>query len=317
MSAIDFKEIPEAHIGGGLQDTFELFARDFLSYLGYKVDENPSRGADGGKDIVVTEKRSGVGGETTVRWLVSCKHKAHSGASVNPQDESNIRDRIEANHCDGFIGFYSTLPSSGLSIAIKSLSEKIAIQTFDREKIENHLLSSSEGLHLTKRFFPNSVAKWIAENPKPAKVFSTHPTLSCLNCGKDLLAPEPSGIIVLWNKQDEISGKRHFSKVYWCCKGHCDHVLSRAMQRNGMSDGWEDIPDITIPLIFAKWMMAPLNELHSGDTYSPEAFEKLKEFILSVYPYVARNATEKEKKRIEDLSMVPALFGGLNYGGLE
>ena len=48
MSAIDFKEMPEAHLGGGLQDTFELFARDFLSYLRYTVAEDPSRGADGG-----------------------------------------------------------------------------------------------------------------------------------------------------------------------------------------------------------------------------------------------------------------------------
>ena len=95
MSAIDFKEIPEAHLGGGLQDTFELFARDFLSHLGYTVVEDPSRGADGGRDLVVIEHRSGVGGETTVRWLVSCKHKAHSGSSVTPQDEANIRDRIE------------------------------------------------------------------------------------------------------------------------------------------------------------------------------------------------------------------------------
>lgn len=40
MSAINFKEIPEAHLGGGMQDTFELFARDFLSHLGYKIEED-------------------------------------------------------------------------------------------------------------------------------------------------------------------------------------------------------------------------------------------------------------------------------------
>src|SRR5690242_19978493 len=84
MAALDFKEIPEAHLASGLQDTFELFARVFLAFLGYQVEGNPSRGADGRKDVVVVEKRSGVGGETRVRWLVSCKHKAHSGASVKP-----------------------------------------------------------------------------------------------------------------------------------------------------------------------------------------------------------------------------------------
>lgn len=314
MSAIDFKEIPEAHLGGGLQDTFELFARDFLSHLGYSIAEDPSRGADGGKDVVVIERRSGVGGETTVRWLVSCKHKAHSGSSVSPQDESNIRDRIEANHCDGFIGFYSTLPSSGLADAIAGLSAKTQAQTFDREKIESYLLKSPEGIHLAKRYFPKSVAKWIGKNPKPATVFATHSTLSCQNCGKDLLMPEPSGIIVLWQKKlNTSSGKTHYERVYWCCKGHCDQRLAYSMRGKGFFDGWEDIPDVAIPLVFAKWIMCSLNELHNGDTYSPEAFDKLKDFILSIYPYVARNATETENERIKSLSTIPAFLGGLGY----
>lgn len=30
MPVLDFKEIPEAHKATGLQDTFELFSRDFL-----------------------------------------------------------------------------------------------------------------------------------------------------------------------------------------------------------------------------------------------------------------------------------------------
>lgn len=84
MPVLDFKEIPEAHKATGLQDTFELFSRDFLAFLGYKIISDPDRGADGGVDIIAEEKRTGVGGETIIRWLVSCKHKAHSGNSVNP-----------------------------------------------------------------------------------------------------------------------------------------------------------------------------------------------------------------------------------------
>lgn len=313
MSAIDFKEIPEAHLGGGKQDTFELFARDFLIFLGYNIGEDPSRGADGGKDIIVIERRSGVGGETIVRWLVSCKHKAHSGSSVTPQVEENIRDRIEANHCDGFIGFYSTLASSGLSDAVKGLSTKAETQIFDREKIESYLLKSPDGLHLAKRYFPMSTSIWIGENPRPAKVFATHPTLNCKHCGKKLLEPEPSGIIVLWHRLDSISGRTHCDEVYWCCKGNCDQILSHSMRGGGYVDGWEDIPDVAIPLVFARWMMTPLNELNAGDTYSPDAFEKLKEFILSVYPYVARNATQKELERIDSLREIPAFLGGLGY----
>jgi len=38
---LDFKEIPQANKGGGLQDTFELFTRDFLQLLGYRIIESP------------------------------------------------------------------------------------------------------------------------------------------------------------------------------------------------------------------------------------------------------------------------------------
>ena len=76
-------------------------------------------------------------------------------------------------------------------------------------------------------------------------------------------------------------------------------------------DGWEDIPDVAIPLVFARWMMTPLNELNSGDTYSPDAVDKLKEFILCVYPLVVRDATKEEQERIQRLASIPAYLGGL------
>jgi hypothetical protein len=311
MAALDFKEIPEAHLGGGLQDTFELFARDLLALLGYRVLESPSRGADGGKDLAVVERRSGVGGETLVRWLVSCKHKAHSGASVNPQDESNIRDRVEANKCDGFIGFYSTLPSSGLSDAIAGLSAKVETQIFDRERIESYLLKSPDGLLLAKRYFPKSTTAWMRENPGPAKIFAAHPSLNCHHCGNDLLTPSPTGIIVLWRHRTEV--KKHTETIYWCCKGNCDQTLRTALRGRGLIDGWEDIPDVAMPLVFARWTMVVLNELQRGDTYSPAAFDRLTEFMLSVYPYVARHPTQEETERIKALMQIPSVFGGLGY----
>ena len=82
----DFKEIPEANKGTGLQDTFELFTRDFLSFLGYRIVQDPDRGADGKKDLIVEEIIAGITREYTIRWLVSCKHFAHSGNSVKDSD---------------------------------------------------------------------------------------------------------------------------------------------------------------------------------------------------------------------------------------
>lgn len=312
MAALDFKEIPEAHLGSGLQDTFELFARDFLVMLGYEVLEHPSRGADGGKDVVVIERRSGIGGETLIRWLVSCKHKAHSGGSVTPQDESNIRDRVEANECQGFIGFYSTLPSSGLSTFIEGLSARLETQIFDRERIESQLLKSPNGLHLAKRYLPKSTAAWIGENPKPAKIFSTHPSLNCDHCSKDLLHPNPTGIIVIWQGRED-DGKKHVEEIYWCCKGNCDRRLRAKPRKDGLIDGWEDIPDIAIPIAFARWVMVVFNELFRGDSYSPMAFERLKTLVLSVYPYIAREPTQRERDRIQDLAAIPSELGGYGY----
>ena len=60
MPVIDFTEIPQANVGGGSQDTFELFARDFLAASGYSIEEDPSRGTDRGKDLLVSETLTGI-----------------------------------------------------------------------------------------------------------------------------------------------------------------------------------------------------------------------------------------------------------------
>lgn len=75
----------------------------FLHALDSRLWKGLGRGADLGKDLVVEEARFGVLGESVVRWLVSCKHFAHSGRAVSPDDERNIRERVEAHKCHGFL----------------------------------------------------------------------------------------------------------------------------------------------------------------------------------------------------------------------
>lgn len=315
MPALDFKEIPEAHIATGEQDQFELFSRDFFQYLGYRIISSPDRGADGGRDIVIEEKRVGVGGENFVRWLVSCKHKAHSGNSVKPADESNIRDRVEANKCTGFIGFYSTLPSSGLSGNIEGLKNKIEVQVFDRERIESELLGSAKGLELAKRYFPKSLKKWQIEHPSPVQIFSDAPKLVCEYCHKDLLEPEPSGIIVIWERmrKDYEKEPKFHEEIYWCCKGHCDDRLAATRRRSGIVDGWEDIPDVIIPHVYIKWIMSTFNELREGALYSDQAFSRLKEFLLNLYPFITRQLSKSEHDRLRSLMIIPSYLGGMGY----
>lgn len=317
MTILDFKEIPEAHISTGLQDTFELFARDFLAFIGYKIITDPDRGADGGVDLIVEEKRSGVGGETVIRWLVSCKHKSHSGKSVSPTDEANIRDRVEANNCEGFIGFYSTLASSGLSGNLEGLKGKLEYQVFDHQKIEGQLVHSSKGLEICERYFPVSIDSWKTNNPSPAKIFAETPSLICKVCSKELFDQDDHGVIQLWHKTrtDYKNEKQHCEYVFWTCRGRCDDVLSHAIrdQRSDVIDGWEDISDVMMPTIFIKWVMSIMNELRDGVTYSDEAFENLKNFMLSVFPYICRDLTDKEKEKVKTLGMIPSYMGGLGY----
>ncbi len=171
MAIIDFKEIHPANSSKtGEQDDFEFFSRDFLDFLGYKVISEPNRGQDGGLDILVEEMRIGISNNTKIRWLVSCKHYAHSnsgkGKSVGIDDEINIIDRVEAYNCHGFIGFYSTIASSGLSDKLSSFIGNKRIgeyQIFDRRKIESCLLNKNKGIIIAKRYFPNSMQKWKSE----------------------------------------------------------------------------------------------------------------------------------------------------------
>lgn len=313
MPVLDFKEIPEAHVANGMQDTFELFARDFLSFIGFRITSAPDRGADGGKDIIAEETRVGVGGETTVKWLVSCKHKATSGKSVSPEVEFNVSDRVHANKCSAFLGFYSTLPSAGLNTILEGLNLEQTI--YDRERIEAQLLHSSKGLEIAERYFPDSLAAWKTNNPQPAQLFSDQASLECHVCQKDLLEQKDKGIVTLWQpmKRGNFSKPDAFESIHWTCRGHCNDVLTNQKRHDGLIDGWEDIADVMLPTVFIKWVMAILNEQRDGVTYSDEAFDALKQFLLTLFPYVSRHLSNKEQERIQSLTEIPAYLGGMGY----
>ena len=139
--SLDFKEIPAANSGDGDQDTFEMFARDFLLVLGYEIEESPGRGADGGKDLIVSEPFEGVLSNTKKRWVVSCKHFAHSGKAVGTNHEINIPTRVTKFNADGFMAFYSTIPSSQLNNDFSSLKSKMLIEVLDGARIKQLLIN--------------------------------------------------------------------------------------------------------------------------------------------------------------------------------
>ncbi len=158
--AIDFKEIQEANSGIGNQDTFEKFTRDFFQLLGYEIAQEPGRGADDGIDVKIIENRKVNGLEQKIHWLVSCKHYAFSKKSINSTIEHDILDRVISNNCSGFIGFYSTIATSGLITKLKGLNAKIEYQIFDDKKIEAHIVGVARFEELFLRYFPQSYKIW-------------------------------------------------------------------------------------------------------------------------------------------------------------
>lgn len=312
MALLNFKEIPEAGKASGHQDTFELFGREVLELLGFKIIQGPSRGADGGKDLIVEEVRAGLTGTTTIRWLTSCKHFAPSGKSVRPDDEKNIFERVSAAGCHGFLGFYSTLPSSGLNELLHN-QKTVETKLFDHEEIERHLLASAKGRALIERYFPESAKKL---QHSPAVIFDEPAELICDNCGKDLLNP-PSGIWSLWTLHTDTEDR--YIDMHFSCKGECDRIISHQIKAQYAhlgsiySAGWDDIPDMVVPTVFIHKVMGLINLLYRKEQYDEPAIEKMKHLLLAMFPLVSRHLNDADKEKLKQLQGIPSYLGGMGF----
>lgn len=162
MNVIDFKEIPESHIATGDQDQFELFTRDFLEALNFQIIEGPGRGVDRGRDLLISETVGGTISKQEKLWVVSAKHKAHSGRSVTEADEPDPIGRVHKFNAQGFMGFYSTVPASGLDDALARIRTQIDCYVFDSGRIENRLISSPELRSVFQQYFPSSYDKFVS-----------------------------------------------------------------------------------------------------------------------------------------------------------
>ncbi len=289
-------------------DTWELFARDFLRERGFFIESPPDRGPDGGKDLLVTEQLSGNLNKYRFRWLVSCKHYATRGASVSEKDEPNILERLSSFKADGFIGFYSTLASSGLNNRLNSLRNEKKIKDyaiFDHKMIENLLVTVGYS-HLLMRYFPKSY-----EIVKPLHLVSDkYEPLTCKKCGKDLLMAlfksNYNANICCAYKWDSEKNINYIQDVYCCCKLECDHALETADSRAGLMTDWNDISDLVIPIEFLRYIFATINRMREGrDIYTDEAFKKNKMILAALAQKVLRATTKEERERHKELSSLP------------
>lgn len=304
MSIIDFKEIPCANTGNGEQDVFELFARDFAKeILGFKIISQPNRGADGGKDFLAEEIQTGTISESHVRWLVSCKHFAHSGKSVSDTDEQNISDRMRQHEARGFIGFYSTIASSGLGNRLDALKRDCFIAVFDGKEIESRLLKSKDST-IIERYFSASYAAWKKQNTAPTLLLSEYQPLPCAVCGNDLLTKKKDGLIIFAQNFETHA----IDNVVGVCRGRCDRTYSAYLRSKGFGTGWEDISDFTLPSIYLKKQMALINNLFyhkSSEKFTEHGIEAYKIVLIALSQLVFRDRTEEEWKRTLDLNVIP------------
>ncbi|WP_243438373.1 hypothetical protein [Fundidesulfovibrio soli] len=291
---IDFKEITSPEI-------WELFARDFLADVGFKIVSSPDRGADEGKDFIVSETISGLASDHKLLSMVSCKHNAVSDKSVNESDESNILERMKAFGADCFIGVYSTLPSAGLNTRLNRLVERgeiISYKIYDKKLIEKRLLFDFHSM-LLQRYFPQSY-----DNIKPIHcVVDEYVPLPCEVCGADLLkksiTKECSGNVVSVEDRDGVG----IIKVYCACKDEkCDSLLEARYNKAKLLTGWCDLQDLLIPGRFLQHVLGVANSIRSGQrVYSDAAWEEQKNILISISQRVLRLTTKRERERFLDL----------------
>jgi hypothetical protein len=294
---INYKEI-------GDDETWELFARDYFAELGFVVDVPPGRGADQGRDILISEQLTGRLASAKFTWLVSCKYFSVSDKSAGTGDEQNIIDRMQHHKAQGFIGFYSTLASTPLIDRLKQYRDDAkmdAFEVFDRKKIEASFLR--EGMSkLALRYFPESYTRM-----RPLhKILGDYFPLCCEVCGKDVLKESitrPYGAIIVWaySKGDY----RQYSDVFVVCKGYCDDNLEKKLFREGYLTGWDDVGDLTNPILFLKSIMAYTNRLHNKSyIYTEKAHRKTKQIYMALAQRTLRDVTDEDMNRFRDLSIL-------------
>lgn len=296
---IDYSQIVDG-------ETWELFARDLLRELGFYIESSPSRGTDGGKDLLAKESIKGKIGSYDFTWLVSCKHFSVSGKSVSETHEPNLLERIKSFNADGFIGFYSTIASSGLSDRLEALKKNggiIDFQIFDRKIIENHLLRVGYSF-LLMRYFPKSYKKLRPIN----NLHDKYLPLNCEICGKDLLKllyeNSESGNVVFvedipQNDGIDISKPLYdYNDIFWVCKKKCDSKLVKRLRSRNQYTRWDDIGDLVSPDYFLKSFLNKIENIRSGKLkFTDQAFEKFKYLYSALSQKTFRELTGKEKER--------------------
>ena len=310
---LDFKEIPKANDANGHQDTFEFFAREFLEMMGYTIIQDPSRGPDKGKDLIVSEQLKNKETIYEIKWLVSCKHKVHSGKSIDRNDEHDIIDRVIKNNCSGFMGFYSTPSATTLSDTIYALNSnnnyRIHGLIYDPIKIERYLLQSKDkGWDIIARFFPISYTRYKGKNPGPVQIYDNQQPVLCEITKKDMFNDRSVGCVAyIIKKTDELEINKYveYLENVIICKKTCLDAIEKTENARGNIVDFIEFDDFCNPYEWIKTLLHFQYDIQRGSTrLSNETFDKMLGVFAKTFPYVARTMTDDEKEMARHYAML-------------
>lgn len=188
---IDLAELVSATPGQGLEE--------LVRKLGERKGLSPSwsgRGADGGRDLYFTEIREGPISRDRTLWLVSCKDKARSGASVAETDlpKPGIRDKLDQHKADGFLLVTTTTVGTAAKGLLDGLDKNnggpVHILVWDAADITQMLLEP-ENIGLVQQFFPASYKRMQAPDTAEAALKLIRASLPADIAGKveELVSP--------------------------------------------------------------------------------------------------------------------------------
>jgi Holliday junction resolvase-like predicted endonuclease len=117
-------------------EQFELLCEDLLQAMGFSIVQQPARGQEGGKDLIISEMVKDKMGFTEERkTLVQCKHKAQSGKAVGFSEVANYRDVMDQYQVQRYLLITSTLPTEDLRTKFEATSKKGAsVTSLPRQK---------------------------------------------------------------------------------------------------------------------------------------------------------------------------------------
>jgi putitive lysogenic conversion protein (hypothetical protein) len=209
MGGNDIMNIYDDFFKGISYEYWEFFAADFLGAKGYIIESPPARGADNGKDMIVSFKEK--------RYIVSCKHFIHSNKSVTEKDEASFLERTKQHKANGFIGFYSTLVSQNLlDRLIGCRDDNFDFIIFDKDSISNYLPNIS--CFILQKYGAPAPNNFYYMNVSPEE----YQPLPCISCEIDIISDEMIKLSMAGIAQDDLGKLHYIFGCKYCIQAYCD-----------------------------------------------------------------------------------------------